>query len=170
MNSDSIVNEAIVAILEDPEIFHFKVDWLNSTESNETQLLELFCYGTVCDWQQRWPQLPLTNQMLVKLQKLTLITMCLQNRKVTYSTLLEKTGILNYQILEEHLISLQCFFQCKLDPVEGIVTIGKLIDSRDVYAHERPLLLLQDLDFNKSEIIKNLQNWKTKLANQLADR
>lgn len=169
MNSDIIGNKYIIELVENPEIYWYKTNWVNATDPTEAKFLELFCFGTIKDWQSRWPQLQLTERMIIKLQKLTLITLCLQNRTLTYSLLLEETKISNYQTLEEYLMSLREFFQTQINSVKGLVTVRKLLDSRDVYGYERPLLLLDNPHFDKARIIKDLLCWKNKLINELSE-
>lgn len=155
-------------ILEDPSIFHFKRYWLEAPlGSLEERLLAVFSFGTICD--VSLVPFELGPLMIEKLRKLTIISLAMENRNLTYSTLLRQCGMDDISLLEEYLVTLQPIVKTKMDQVEQNIIIVECLDGRDVYCNEKPLPTLKEMPCTREYLISGLQQWKLKLQNDILE-
>ncbi|GMM57920.1 Csn9 protein [Maudiozyma humilis] len=160
------VREAVIMKLEDPSRFHYKQDWLEVQDDELNMLFELFTFGTTRDVPNALILSPL---MLKKLQLLTIVSLAQLERELTYSKIMETCLITSIDILERYMIELRNFFTVKLDPVRHVARITHLIDGRDVYCYEKPLLLGINPLHTKSELVTKLTQWQHKLNKQIKE-
>ncbi|CCF56904.1 hypothetical protein KAFR_0B06080 [Kazachstania africana CBS 2517] len=156
----------LVEILEDPHTFHFKQEWLDSTDTETRTLLEIFSFGTIKDLTDDLRK-EMSPAMIAKLQKLTIISLSEQCRVLTYETIANECLIDNMNDVENFLIQLQGFFRVRLDSVERVAKITDWFDCRDVYANERDLYRVHNLQISKESLIQDLKKWKSKLTQDI---
>ncbi|CAB4253939.1 similar to Saccharomyces cerevisiae YDR179C CSN9 Subunit of the Cop9 signalosome, which is required for deneddylation, or removal of the ubiquitin- like protein Rub1p from Cdc53p (cullin) [Maudiozyma barnettii] len=154
------------AAIEDPTRFHYKQEWLESTEPGTENIFELFSFGTIKDIQ---PQLNLTPAMFKKLQLLTIVSMVQTQRELSYTYIMEQCKIFSTDIVERYLIELRLFFKVKLDSIRQAAQILSIYDCRDVYDNEKPLQYVCIPRDNKDQIIEKLKQWHGKLTGQIKD-
>lgn len=158
------MEECLVQALENPEIMHYKDMWLMEEDQLGRKVLELFSYGTVQDIPK---DLALTDKMLTKLQKLTIVSLCEQQRQLSYAEVQHGCQISDLATVEELFIQLRAFFDVKLDSVQQTATIHRMHDCRDVYGGERPLLLIKQPQTTKNSLLRDLRRWKLKLHTEI---
>lgn len=159
--------QSIQSVLEDPDKFHYKQEWLQSDTEESSGIFELFSFGTMRDIPTN---LQLTPRMIVKLQRLTLISLSQTYRELSYSLIMRECNIDSIDIIEQSLIELQSFFKVKLDPIRKVAIIISWYDCRDVYANEKPLTLIQNPKITKTILLKKLEQWQHKLNKQILEK
>ena len=158
---NSTLSPEIISLLEKPYLYHYKQQWLSSTNEIERKYLELFTFGTIRHLYRN--EFQLTSPMYEKLQKLTIISLSEQHCEMQYDLVEQECKLRDSDQLEHYLIELQDIIHFKLDPIEKHVTIIKMFDCRDVYAYEHPLLVVNDLKVSNESLLRDLQRWKQKL-------
>ncbi|CAL9731343.1 COP9 signalosome complex subunit 9 [Monosporozyma unispora] len=162
------MDDSIQELLEDQTLFHYKKYWLMApVGSIEETMLAIFSFGTIQDANSY--QLNVTPLMIDKLRKLTIISLALEHRTISYSLLLSSCQMSDISTLEEYLISLQPIITCQLDQVGQTITIIDCKDGRDVYCGEKTLPDLKYLPTSKDDLIRGLQQWKLKLQKQIME-
>ena len=155
---------SVVELLEDPQKFHFKREWLCAREATQEEaLLELFSFGTIRNISSHMVLTPL---MLVKLQKLTIISLSQRYREIPYSRIAKECQIYDICLIEQYFIELQSFFKVRLDSVSEVATVIECYDCRDVYAGEKPLTVLSPCTlagYTRSQLIDRLERWRSRV-------
>uniref|UniRef100_A0A8C4E1K0 PCI domain-containing protein n=1 Tax=Dicentrarchus labrax TaxID=13489 RepID=A0A8C4E1K0_DICLA len=142
--SGSALAQAVSSLLETPGLYVFS-DILelpnvreleNGPHAPVYQLLNLFAYGTYCDYKERAASLPeLTPAQRNKLRHLSIISLASNLKCLPYSLLLQQLELKNVRELEDLLIdAVYCdIIQGKLDQrnqqVEVDCSVGRDLDS-----------------------------------------
>lgn len=151
----------LVELLESPNVFHYKKEWLDTHILEERKLLEVFSFGTVKDVQ---PSMGLSSLSLRKLQKLTIMSMCESYRRITYAQVVSQCQLADDSEVEQLFMEMNSVMVFEIDCVAKFVEIKKCLDSRDVYGEERELMVLQQApNKTKQGLLTDLLRWKTKL-------
>ncbi|XP_008429597.1 COP9 signalosome complex subunit 7a [Poecilia reticulata] len=157
--SGSALAQAVSSLLETPGLYVFS-DILelpnvreleNGPHAPVYQLLNLFAYGTYCDYKERAASLPeLTPAQRNKLRHLSIISLASNLKCLPYSLLLQQLELKNVRELEDLLIeAVYCdIIQGKLDQRNQQVEVDCSV-GRDLGPNELP------------NIINTLQEWCT---------
>ncbi|KAL3980544.1 alpha-tectorin [Sarotherodon galilaeus] len=155
--SGSALAQAVSSLLETPGLYVFS-DILelpnvreleNGPHAPVYQLLNLFAYGTYCDYKERAASLPeLTPAQRNKLRHLSIISLASNLKCLPYSLLLQQLDLKNVRELEDLLIeAVYCdIIQGKLDQRNQQVEVDCSV-GRDLGPNELP------------NIINTLQEW-----------
>lgn len=165
-----MIDLTLQQLLEEPEKFCYKQDWMhvNATgaEINDILILEIFTFGTIEDIKD--VELQFSDLMLIKLIKLSIIKLSESYRNITYDEIKTKINntLLPDYVLEQYLISLLPFLECKIDAVNREVNFIKCKDSRDVYDFEYPLHVIPvDRVVTRQQLIQKLGMWRDNILN-----
>ncbi|KAL7394298.1 hypothetical protein ABVT39_023752 [Epinephelus coioides] len=157
--SGSALAQAVSSLLETPGLYVFS-DILelpnvreleNGPHAPMYQLLNLFAYGTYCDYKERAASLPeLTPAQRNKLRHLSIISLASNLKCLPYSLLLQQLELKNVRELEDLLIdAVYCdIIQGKLDQRNQQVEVDCSV-GRDLGPNELP------------NIVNTLQEWCT---------
>jgi hypothetical protein len=147
------------ALLESPDVQALR----GTAEEPFLRLLEVFCYGTVADV----PSLPAEAQallqgfILLKLQQLSLLSLCATKRCVTYDEVARATGLnaADARELEDLVIDTVTdgLLNGKIDPLQRQVEVTD-VAAREVHPHDTAAL---------NAMIAKLEQWKNKCEQQL---
>lgn len=140
--ADEATVQLITKCIETPGVYIFlellqapNIQLLCSTQyAKYVELLQIFTFGTQEDYNLKKLSLPdLTCQMSRKLKQLTLISLASENKRLTYSLLMDKLDIQNLRELEDLIIS--CIYegviQAKLDQSKQLLEVTYSI-ARDI--------------------------------------
>ncbi|CCE62396.1 hypothetical protein TPHA_0C02430 [Tetrapisispora phaffii CBS 4417] len=175
----------IIAELEDPKQYSYKEHWLKYDESHEYNILyEVFTFGGIEQVGQLveiyGDELIYRSDILNKLIKLNMIKLASELRCLWYKdvwALLNShcndkvanliglaSNFVNY--IENMFIELNDCIDFEINSIEGSIKIKECKRCRDVYCFEKPLLVVNQNDVLTNEnLIKDLENWKSKLMN-----
>ncbi|KAM8847588.1 COP9 signalosome complex subunit 7a isoform 1-T1 [Synchiropus picturatus] len=157
--SGSALAQAVSSLLESPGLYVFSdilelpnvKELENGPHAPVYQLLNLFAYGTYCDYKERAASLPeLTPAQKNKLRHLSIISLASNLKCLPYSLLLQQLELKNVRELEDLLIeAVYCdIIQGKLDQRNQQVEVDCSV-GRDLGPNELP------------NIINTLQEWCT---------
>ncbi|SCV04138.1 LANO_0G08394g1_1 [Lachancea nothofagi CBS 11611] len=160
-----MIQESVVLALEDANRVNYKSLWLNALDDEERQLLELFSFGQVRDVPTELG-FTLSDEMWVKLKRLTLLDLCCQNRTV-YLDRVRRDCELGSLLEAEHLMmSVGNWVDFQIDQVSNDIHILQCHESRDVYNGEQELAVVKPNKTGQS-ILKDLRQWRNKLQGEL---
>ncbi|CCK68149.1 Csn9p KNAG_0A04790 [Huiozyma naganishii CBS 8797] len=167
----SIDEQRLVRILEDPQKLHYKDEWIHvaagdsrARGSRARDLLEIFTFGTVEDVPA---SIELSERMLHKLRKLTLLSLTELYRVIPYSFALEKCQMSDRSLMETYFIQLGSVLEFQMDPISETVTVTNFFDCRDVYDNEAELRIVRNAHYTREQLVTGLQKWKLKLENEI---
>ncbi|QLG73911.1 hypothetical protein HG535_0F04230 [Zygotorulaspora mrakii] len=164
-----MLSEELKSVLEDPNIFHYQHLWLKEDNAEQRDVLELFAFGSFNDLNSH-SQLAsrLTELMLMKLRKQTIISLSESYREVSYDMIRKSCQMNDSHDIEVMLIQLRDILQIRLDSVKETVTFTQCHNCRDVYTHERDLRVVNEGNIvTKDKLLKNLNSWKRKLLDDI---
>lgn len=157
--------QLIKQCLEHQQIFVFGefLDQLKSLEESTEyvvwyRLLEIFAFGTLSDYQSISQSLPaLSPLMMKKLRHLTLISLAMKHKRLTYELLFKELSMTNVRELEDLLI----------DAIYGNVIDGKM-DQKNSWI-EIESTVARDIQKDQLQSMLNILNdWCEKCDNMIA--
>lgn len=164
-----MISKELAEAIEDPCRFHYKDLWLQERNLEQRNLLELFAFGSLDDMNARIAT-QLTQDMIMKLRKQTMISLSEHYQEIHYDLIRQKCQVDSSHDIETMLIQLRDVFLVELDSVRQVVTITEHYDCRDVYSHERELNVVQAANVTtKDKIREDLLAWKRKLLKDILD-
>ncbi|AAS54355.1 AGL136Cp [Eremothecium gossypii ATCC 10895] len=161
-----IRQEVLHAVL-DPKAVHFKQFWLSSVDRDESELLEVLCFGNYGDLNAIQSCEEWKDAIESKLRTLTLLGLCEVPSELEYDQAMASCCIPDDVILEQRMVELQAQVHFQLDSVGRRIKVLRCLGARDIYNGERPLLLLRDAARSRESTLAGLRQWKQKLQYQL---
>ncbi|CCH62387.1 hypothetical protein TBLA_0H00990 [Henningerozyma blattae CBS 6284] len=172
-----MVSQSIIKCIQIPNKYHYKQEWVdtirNQGSMEDIKILEIFSFGSVNDI-IRYPDIYNfiynDQKMINKIEKLCLIDISNKYRTIKYEEI--RKTLNNFEIkdfeIEEYLIQLNEFFQCKIDSIDKVIEFTNVMDCRDVYCGESELYLVDMKNIvTKDFLLESLNQWKNKLNNEI---
>lgn len=162
-----MIQEHIVAALEDPSRIHYKNLWLVSSVNEERELLELFSFGQIKDAVGSIRK-QMTPRMWTKLQKLTLLKLCCEKRTINYSQIIDECALASRLEVEQLAMGLGDVVDLQIDETESQIYVQWCQDCRDVYNGEHQLMVVSEPANTRLAILEDLRKWRSKLTNDMS--